>query len=329
MTTRALLASLLLGDAPAISRLRETIALIAPSTVPVVIEGETGTGKEVVADALHRLSGRTGRFVPVNVCAIAESMAEDALFGHERGAFTGAAAESSGYLLAAHRGTLLLDEVAGMPSSLQAKLLRAIETREVWRVGGNAGRASDFRVLAATNVSLGALVSRGALRIDLAHRLNGITLRIPPLRDRLADVVVLAQHFLWQYRRDGGGDVTLSDGLKRLLLSHSWPGNVRELRQVMETASVLAGAGPIGARLVEELLQGTAPASTKPIVQQSAQRHAIVSALRAAAGSAHAAASLLGVSRATLYRRVSSLGIELQEFRDLGGSRSPDGPVPS
>ena len=192
------MSTLLIGDSLPMRQLRALIARVATSTLSVLIEGETGSGKELVARALHEMSGRSGALVALNVCAVPDSMFEATMFGHVKGAFTGALRDSAGYLTEAHRGTLFLDEVSGLSLTNQVKLLRAIETKEFRPVGARSDQRSDFRLIAASNEDMVHLVEGGQFRRDLAHRLGGIKLTVPPLRDRLEDVPILAAHFAAQ-----------------------------------------------------------------------------------------------------------------------------------
>lgn len=232
----------IVGSSPPIRQVRDLIALAAPTTLPVLIQGPTGAGKELVAAALHAMSGRRGRLVAFNVCAIGDAMFEDALFGHVRGAFTGAVADSQGLLREADHGTVFLDEISGLNASLQVKLLRALEHGQFRPVGARSDCRSEFRVIAATNEEIGDLVDAGRFRADLAHRLGGIVIRVPALADRRTDIPCLVEHFL----RPAHCAVTVSDAALLRLVEHPWPGNVRELRQVVEWAAVLASQRPGG-----------------------------------------------------------------------------------
>lgn len=204
------LSELLIGESLPMRRLRAHIASVARTDLPVLIHGETGTGKELVAQALHLASSRTGAFVAFNVCAIPEALFESALFGHVRGAFTGATGDSVGYLAEAHHGTVFLDEIGSLSLSLQAKLLRAIETRSFRPVGARQDRSSSFRVAAATNVSVEALVGGDSFRSDLVHRLCGDLIAVPPLREHADDIPCLVEHFVTQATPDGCEPVAVS-----------------------------------------------------------------------------------------------------------------------
>ncbi|MBX3264360.1 MAG: sigma 54-interacting transcriptional regulator, partial [Labilithrix sp.] len=231
------------SQAASIERLVE---LVAASNLSVVLLGETGVGKEVSAERIHALSARrTGPFVRINCAALADTLLETELFGHERGAFTGAVKTKVGLLEAAHGGTVLLDEIGEMPATTQAKLLRVLESREVMRVGSVEARPIDVRVLAATNRDLPALVASGAFRSDLYFRLDGITIRLPPLRERRDEILPLARSLLAGATK--GAPPPLSAQAIARLESYAWPGNVRELRNVVERAIVLSAGGPIEA----------------------------------------------------------------------------------
>ncbi len=233
----------LLGEAPATRRLRELIVKAAPSEATVLIRGESGSGKEVVARALHAHSARAaGPFVAVNCAAIAETLLESELFGHRKGAFTGADRDREGLFEAAKGGTLLLDEIGEAGPKVQAKLLRVHEERRLNRVGDPRERAVDVRVLAATNRPLEQAIAEGTFRQDLYYRLQVFPLDVPPLRERLDDLPELARHFL---DRLGRRRQSLPAGTLQRLRAHTWPGNVRELRNLLERAHILAGDGPL------------------------------------------------------------------------------------
>jgi DNA-binding NtrC family response regulator len=293
----------LIGGSPVMHRLRERIAKAARSPLSVLIEGPTGSGKELVAAALHTESGRTGRFVGFNVCAIGDSVFEDALFGHVRGAFTGASGDSPGLLREAHQGTAFLDEVSGLQIGLQAKLLRALETGEFRPVGGRRDVCSNARIISATNEDLGALVAAQRFRPDLAHRLAGVTICVPSLAERAEDVRQLARYFL---DNAGFGAMKICDGALDLLQHRAWPGNVRELKNFVEWAAVLAR---------DELDEGTVKqaVATRWMRESPEGVAAEVLELRALLvrhnWNKPRAAEELGVHRATIYRRMQRLQI--------------------
>ncbi len=234
----------LVGESEAMRELKRLIRLVAPRPTTVLIEGETGTGKEVVAAALHRLSMRAGRpFAVLNCAAIPESLLEAELFGHTRGAFTGAVQSRIGRIEAAHGGTLLLDEIGEMPVGMQAKMLRFLESGELQRVGDNETTRVDVRLIAATHQPLEQRSAEGTFRLDLYHRLAVFPIEAPPLRERMEDIPALAEHFLELMGPDGSRKRLQPEALVRLR-EHAWPGNVRELMHVLERGAILAGVNP-------------------------------------------------------------------------------------
>ena len=231
---------------PASRRLLGYIEKLAPSEAPVLIMGETGTGKELVARHIHQLSGRRGPFLAVNCGAISDHLAESELFGHEAGSFTGAVGRREGWFEAADGGTLFLDEIGDLPLPMQVKLLRVLQEREVVRIGSRKSIAVDVRLVAASNVDLDHAVSAGRFRLDLLYRLNIAQARLPPLRERLGDVLPLAQYFLRTYsQRMNIPTPALSPQALEALLGHSWPGNIRELENVMHFALLISSAEEI------------------------------------------------------------------------------------
>jgi DNA-binding NtrC family response regulator len=293
----------LVGDSAPMRELRALVARVAPTRLPVLIEGPTGSGKELVAAQLHRASGRTGALVAFNVCAIGDTMFEDALFGHVRGAYTGAIGESMGFLREANGGTAFFDEISGLPLPLQAKLLRAIETGVFRPIGAARDARSDFRPIAATNDDLSELVRDGRFRADLWHRLSGVVLRVPALVDRIDDVPLLARHFL------GAASSRLTDDATTALMSRAWPGNVRELRQVLDAAAVFAN-GPIDLAAVEAAVANRGPGANSP-ARTLVERGELVAVLENVSWDMGRAASELGIHRATMYRRMKRHGIQL------------------
>lgn len=228
---------------PLSSRILDDIERIAPSIAPVLINGETGTGKELVARHVHQVSGRSGPFVAVNCGAISETLAEAELFGHEAGAYTGAAGSRTGWFEAAHKGTLFLDEIGDLPLPLQVKLLRVLQEHEVVRVGARKPIAIDIRLVAATNVDLAQAVQAGHFRQDLYYRLNVVNLKIPALRQRIGDIQPLAEYFLKVYAQKLGLKIPrLSTTSIQALQAYSWPGNIRELENVMHFALLIAAS---------------------------------------------------------------------------------------
>ncbi len=244
MAGRKMLLPELVGDSPAMCEMARLVHLVAPRSTTVLIEGETGTGKEVVARALHRLSARAGKpFGVLNCAAIPESLLEAELFGHTRGAFTGAVQSRMGRIEAADGGTLLLDEIGEMPVGMQAKMLRFLESGELQRVGGNEMTRVDVRLIAATHQPLEQQTAEGSFRLDLYHRLAVFPIQVPALRERMEDIADLSEFFLEQLGQQSPRK-RLTLGAAAKLQQHSWPGNVRELMHVLERAVILAGPNP-------------------------------------------------------------------------------------
>jgi two-component system response regulator FlrC len=295
---------------PAVLRLLELVDRVAARDIAVLITGETGAGKELVARRLHRASPRAaGPFVAVNCAAFPENLAESELFGHERGAFTGAERQRAGRFEEASGGTLFLDEVGELALPLQAKLLRVLEERRVRRIGGSEDLAVDVRVVAATNRDLEAEAERGTFRRDLYFRLAVLRVDLPPLRERPRDIPLLADHLLRRIAaRLGGAQLAIGADAEAALARHTWPGNVRELRNALERAAVVRGEGVIGAADLG-LRESAAPAGAVPLDRDEREREAVLAALRQAGGNREAAARLLGVSVRTLYYRLQRYGI--------------------
>jgi two-component system nitrogen regulation response regulator NtrX len=306
----------LLGTSEAMLALRAAIERAAPSDARVLITGENGTGKELVARALHRLSPRRGRpFIKVNCAAIPSELLESELFGHEKGAFTGAIATRRGKFELAQRGTLLLDEIGDMNPTTQAKLLRVLEENELERVGGERPIPLDVRVLASTNRNLPALIEATDFREDLYFRLQVIPLHVPPLREHAADVPLLCEHYLRRFADETGrGEKQISDGALRRLAAHAWPGNVRELRNLMERLVVMIDDPVVTERHLQGLLdaqprQDDDGGGTLAARLEAFERQAIGRAVEAAGGNLAEAARQLGVDRANLHRRMRRLGL--------------------
>jgi Nif-specific regulatory protein len=308
--------SQMVGSSGAMDRLSRMIARVAPRDTTVLILGESGTGKELVAREVHRLSARHDRpFVAINCAALTETLLESELFGHEKGAFTGAVAQKKGKLEVADGGTVFLDEIGEMAAVLQAKLLRVLQLREFQRVGGTQTHTLDVRLIAATNRDLAAEVKRGAFREDLYHRLNVVALRTPPLRERPDDVPLLARHFLAQAAARCGRRIQgFSPEAERCLAAYEWPGNVRELENAVERAVVLGeGDWVLPEDLPETVLDEAAPQMDPGAAFYSAVGHAkresILNAWRQAGGDYKAAAQLLGLHPNSLLRLVRRLGL--------------------
>lgn len=305
------ISSILLGESTAIRSVRALIAKMGPAPCPVLIEGPTGSGKELVAEALHVASGRTGDFVGFNVCAVPESMFEDALFGHVKGAFTDARDERPGYLAEANGGTILLDEIGGLALGSQIKLLRAIERRRFRQIGGKVDRASDFRLVAAANESLAALVSRGRFREDLWYRLRALTISVPPLSQRLEDVPLLVRHFTAKLCEQTGEPHEFAPCALRRLQEHDWPGNVRELRNVVESALVLSGDVTVLRDGVEGVLSNRVPASVTPEIVSP--RYRLEQLLQLHDWNTAETARALEVHRGTVYRWMRRMDITVPD----------------
>ncbi|HXI32751.1 MAG TPA: sigma-54 dependent transcriptional regulator [Gemmatimonadales bacterium] len=312
----------LVGTSGAMDELRALIARIAPTDARVLITGESGTGKELVASAIHRQSTRAGKpFVTVNSAAIPKDLVESEMFGHERGAFTGASERRLGRFELADTGTLFLDEVGDLGAEAQAKLLRVLETGVIERVGGERPHTVNVRVLAATNKELGRAVQQGHFREDLLFRLNVIPIHIPPLRERPEDIPPLVRHFAQRQTARLGRAVDLDVGALQLLTAYHWPGNVRELANLLERLTILSSGGMLTADDVLRVLpqDGTRPAPQAlgewvDVALAEAldryERELIVRALSAAKGNVADAARKLATDRANLYRRMRRLGIE-------------------
>ncbi len=333
----------LVGSSPALLDIFKTVGKVAPRNVPVLITGESGTGKELVAHAIHAASPRAdGPFVPINAAAIPRELLESELFGHERGAFTGATNARAGRFREASGGTLFLDEIGDMPIDLQAKLLRVLQSDEVMPVGGREPIPVDVRIVAATHRDLDDRVRSGDFREDLLYRLRVVPLSIPPLRERAEDVRTLALHFVDRYAKElTEGPVTLPDATIERLMSHDWPGNVRELENAIKRALVLSASEVLapsefaflGSR--EDESETSPPTTTlEDVVAREAnalldedpdagdlhqkllvrmERPLVEVLLERTQGNQIRAAALLGINRNTLRKKITELGIELPQ----------------
>ena len=320
---------LLSGESDAMRTLRRLVDRVAVSEASVLIRGETGTGKEVVARAIHSRSPRAGKpFVALSCAALPEALLESELFGHVRGAFTGANERRPGLFLQATGGTLFLDEIGEMPMALQVKLLRVLQERSVRPVGGDREVPIDVRILSATHRELEEAIAEGRFREDLWFRLNVIQLDIPPLRDRGHDVLALAQRFVQEFAQRSGGTVRgISPEAARRLLAWSWPGNVRELRNCIERAVALTTREEIG---VEDLPPRVREIATQPgstavltagVLEPLAEleRRHVLHVLDAVGGRRGEAARILGLDRKTLYRRLNEWAVRADPPTDEGG----------
>jgi DNA-binding NtrC family response regulator len=311
----------LIGGSAHVRKLVSTIRRVAASDVPVLIEGETGSGKELVARGIHDASARRERpFIVVNCGAISPELIESELFGHEKGAFTGATAQRKGAFELANGGTIFLDEIGELPITLQPKLLRSLEQKEVKRVGGNDLLLADVRILAATNRNLREEIARKAFREDLYFRIGAITVTIPPLRDRREDVAPIARHFL----SGMGTSVSvplpiLSPSALDALISHDWPGNVRELRNAVQRAVVMSEGGELTGDdfsfLRQTATQGAEPENPSGLSRwEQAERTNILGELARQMGNKTKAARELGIAKSTLFEKLKKYGIRTSEF---------------
>ena len=314
----------LVGAHPAIVKLRALIERVAPTEVTVLITGESGTGKEVVAQAIHALSPRCDQpFVAVNCAAIPHDLLESEMFGHERGAFTGAAGSRHGLLATADRGTIFLDEIGEMPNGLQAKLLRVLEDGAVRPVGSDRATRVNVRVIAASNVDLGDAVGRGVFRADLFYRLQVVPIVIPPMRERRSDIPLLTEFFLDRIReRTPGRDLTISREAMVALWSYDWPGNVRELEHMVERLAILSEDSTIDTPILPESLVvsvrpptpaipvrlGEGGVNLNNLVRELEGRY-INDALKQSGGNKQAAARLLGLKRTTFSAKLRRCGV--------------------
>jgi two-component system nitrogen regulation response regulator NtrX len=318
----------MVGDSYAMAKLREQVAMAAPTNGRVLILGENGTGKELVARTIHQLSRRrSAPFVEVNCAAIPEELIESELFGHVRGAFTGAVADRRGKFEAAHGGTIFLDEIADMSLKTQAKVLRVLQEQVMEAVGGSNRIRVDARVLAATNKDLAAEIRAGRFREDLYFRLNVVPIFVPPLRDRQEDIPLLANHFMAMLAREyGRRPKTFEADAVLALQQYGWPGNVRELRNVVERLMIMVQSDRVSSRDLGFLDQGLAPAAEAPPrpatvtslheARDHFERDYILRALAAQHGNMSRTAEVLGIERSNLYRKMRSFGI--------GPARAPE-----
>lgn len=319
----------MVGRSPEMDKLYRILSKVAQSSHPVLILGESGTGKELVARSIHANGANASKpFIPVDCGSLVPTLIESELFGYVKGAFTGATRAKDGLLASAEGGTVFLDEIGELPLDLQAKLLRALQEKEIRPVGGTHRISINVRVLAATNRDLATMVEQGRFRKDLYYRLNVVNLRIPPLRDRKQDIAALATHFLDRMSRETGATYTLSDDALRTMMDYDWPGNVRELENSIERACALS-SGPTlhmgdlptqlqNFRLHARHFNGPAIAVTdsalsepqlevKPLAEM--EREAILSTIRQLRGDKLMAAKLLGIGKTTLYRKLKEYGI--------------------
>jgi len=310
----------LLGNSPAMQRVYDLVARVAATDATVLLIGESGTGKEEVAATIHEFGQRRkGPFLPLNCGAVSPQLIESELFGHDRGSFTGATQQHIGYFERCSGGTLFLDEVPEMPLELQVRLLRVLETGQLFRVGGNQPISTDVRVIAASNRQPDIAVRDGKLREDLYYRLNVFPIALPPLRDREGDIELLAQHFLDQLNRAEGASKKFNAAAMRDAAAYSWPGNVRELKNVVQRGFILADQTIDLAPLLQHRDKAPAPGRTDGLdgiklgsTVADVERHFILATVEQCGGDKRKAAVILGISLKTLYNRLSLYSAKAQ-----------------
>ncbi|MCU0726273.1 MAG: sigma-54 dependent transcriptional regulator [Planctomycetes bacterium] len=305
----------IVGGSTAMKRVLDLVAKVAPTESAVLVTGESGTGKELVATAIHNLSSRSGfPFVAVNCGALQESLLESELFGHEKGAFTGAHRAKEGLFEVAHQGTLFLDEIGELSPALQVKLLRAIESGEIRRLGGTRAFTVDVRTVSATNVDLREAVRTGRFREDLFYRLSIFPIEVPPLRDRPEDVRDLVLHFLATVTVPGKGPFTIAEEALDALTRYRWPGNVRELRNTVERMMILSEGSTLDLTSVPPEVRAPGPAAIPApeevdLTLDEVERRHILAVLARAGGNKTRAAAILGVTTRTLYNKLAEYGV--------------------
>lgn len=307
----------MIGNSAKMKNIIETIEQVAPTRTTVLITGESGTGKELVAQAIHQCSGRTGKFVPVHCSALPDNLIESELFGHERGAFTGAVEMRKGRFELAEGGTIFLDEIGEIPLHIQVKLLRVLESRSFERIGGSETIVTDARVVAATNRDLKKMVEEGTFREDLFYRLDVVSLEIPPLRERKEDIPLLVKHYLDVFNKENGKDIGITETAMASLCAYAWPGNIRELRNCVERMVVLCRGKMIELENVPvDVRAGVTPGIAKTVLAQPScdlecnEKMLIERALNECKGNRTKAAEKLGISRRTLHRKLHTYNLE-------------------
>jgi formate hydrogenlyase transcriptional activator len=323
----------LIGSSARFKALLEDVEMVAPVDSAVLVQGETGTGKEVIARAIHEASPRhKNRFVALNCAAIPSTLLESELFGHEKGAFTGAVAQAIGRFQAADRGTLFLDEIGDLPLELQPKLLRALQDKQFERLGGGHTLQVDVRVIAATNQDLGRMVEERKFRADLYYRLNVFPIMLPPLRERREDIPLLIEHFVQKFaERQGKSIDSVPDEVMDVLKRYDWPGNIRELQNVVERGVIMTTGRVLNRQTAPQMTREREPAPVKTSAESEsaplgtlvdAERAHITAALRKAnwvVGGPRGAAVQLGLPRTTLIARMQRLGITSETASGLQG----------
>jgi transcriptional regulator with GAF, ATPase, and Fis domain len=322
----------LIGSSRKFRALLDNVEMVAPVDSAVLIQGETGSGKEVIARAIHEASPRRkNRFVALNCAAIPSALLESELFGYEKGAFTGAVAQTIGRFQAADRGTLFLDEIGDLPLELQPKLLRALQEKQFERLGGGRTLQVDVRIIAATNQDLGRMVQERKFRADLYYRLNVFPMMLPPLRERREDIPLLAEYFVGKFARQQGKAIEIiPDEVMAALENHDWPGNIRELQNVIERGVIITNGPVLSHQTTEQLTRGEAGRALVPVAPQpvsiktlaDAERAHITATLRQTnwvVGGPYGAAAQLGLPRTTLLARMQRLGISSGTSRSRSG----------
>jgi two-component system NtrC family response regulator len=302
----------MIGTSAAMQEVFAALRKVATVDAPVLLTGESGTGKELAARAIHRLGARSAApFVPINCAAIPETLLESELFGHEKGAFTGAHAQRPGRIESAHHGTLFLDEIGELPTSLQVKILRFLQDRRVERLGGRGSLAVDARVITATNADLSKLLAEGRFREDLYYRIGVVTIPLPPLRDREDDVVLIADALLRGFAAEAARKINgFSKDALAAMRAHAWPGNVRELENRVRRAAVMAEGSRLTATDLELSDAGASPRQGLRELRAGLERETIRAALKRNRGNISQTAAELGISRPTLYGLLMKFGIE-------------------
>ncbi len=318
----------LTGHSPTLESVLEKVERVASTDSTVLIQGETGTGKELIARAIHNISSRCGRsFVKLNCAAIPLDLLESELFGHERGAFTGAIAQKVGRFELADKGTLFLDEVGDIPAALQPKLLRVLQEQEFERLGSTKTHQVDVRLVAATNRDLTGMASRGEFRSDLYYRLNVFPVVLPPLRKRREDIPALVNHFAEMFGRRMGKPIEqIPDETMNALASYSWPGNIRELQNLIERAVILSDDGVLPNPLPTAATRKVMVAPSAPTTLRDSERNLILHTLEGVGwviGGQKGAASRLGLKRTTLIHKMKKLGISRPQMESSENSWAP------
>jgi len=321
-----------IGKSPALETVLEQVECVAPTGSTVLIQGETGTGKELIARAIHNISSRCGRpFVKLNCAAIPLDLLESELFGHEKGAFTGAIAQKLGRFETADKGTLFLDEVGDIPLALQPKLLRVLQEQEFERLGGTRTHQVDVRLVAATNRDLTEMVKRNGFRSDLYYRLNVFPIQLPPLRERREDIPALVEHFVEILSRRMGKQIEeIPPQVMSMFTSHSWPGNIRELQNFIER-SVILSSGTVLSPPLEELKRAPEPESSQAVTLEDVERDHIRKTLEQThwvVAGPNGAAARLGIKRSTLYFRMQKLGISRVNRNHASNQQNHNGQNP-